>query len=301
MKKIKTSSYFTFIIETKNNKFVRQYKRDKREIHGYPRTVPVNKVMKLLENSNVYAPSILRNRLKYIDEEYIDGIQVDDNIDNTLILDCISNYIIQMSSINCHSIYKYIGWGNNTEYLMFLIDNLIRVKDTFSVKTKDILDKLDIGNTRLNELKNIKLDNSRKMSLIHGDIHKGNMIMREGKIYLLDWELATYGDIAYEVATHSLLMNYNLEDTEYLIDKISDNIDFDRDNFFRDIRVYVLYELLRRCYLNLNKIDRMMSKGENIENEIEILYKYYDRLVEIIGISKLPKEKVKYLLEVNHE
>jgi len=135
-RKIKTSSYFTWIIETKNEKYVRQYKRDNKTIHGYPRTVPTNKIMKLINNSNINAPKLLRNRLKYIDQEFINGIQINDEYDKQTIQDTIINYIIEMNKINYSKINKYIKWKSNTEYLYFLINHLKKVKENFSSKTK---------------------------------------------------------------------------------------------------------------------------------------------------------------------
>lgn len=296
-RKIKTSSYFTWIIETKNDKYVRQYKRTNKTIHGYPRTIPTHKIMKLINNSNIYAPKLLRNRLKYIDQEFINGIQINDEYDKQTIQNIIINYIIEMNKVNYTKINKYIKWKNNTEYLYFLINHLEKVKQTFSSKTNKILNTLNIDE-KLNELKNIKLDNTRKLTLIHGDIHNGNMIDNNGNIYLLDWELATVGDLAYELATHFILMQYTDTEQKYFINNLSKELNIDKQLLKKDVNVYMIYELLRRIYLRFNKIDKLIINNKNIEKEVNDLYEHYTQLLKLVEINTLPFEKI---MEVFYE
>ena len=40
------------------------------------------------------------------------------------------------------------------------------------------------------------------------------MIINNDNFYLIDWELATYGDLAYELATYFILMEYTNEEKE---------------------------------------------------------------------------------------
>jgi len=112
-KKIKTSSHFTWIIQTKKYRYVRQYKRSNKDIHGYPRTVPTHKIMKLVNNSKIYTPKLLRNRFKYIDQEFISGYQLDCNFDREKIIETIIDYIVEMNNINHININRYINWNNN--------------------------------------------------------------------------------------------------------------------------------------------------------------------------------------------
>lgn len=296
-RKIKTSSYFTWIIETKNDKYVRQYKRTNKTIHGYPRTVPTHKIMKLINNSNIYAPKLLRNRLKYIDQEFINGIQISDEYNKQTIKDTIINYIMEMNKINCTGINKYIKWKNNTEYLYFLINHLEKVKETFSGRTNKILNIMNISK-KLNELKSFELDNIRKLTLIHGDIHNGNMINNKGNIYLLDWELATVGDLAYELATHFILMKYTNAEQKYFIENLSGKLNIDKQLLKKDVNVYMTYELLRRIYLRVKKIDKLINDNKDIEKEVNDLYEHYIQLSKLVEINTLSFEKI---MEVIYE
>ncbi|MGP3773376.1 phosphotransferase [Streptomyces sp. SDT5-1] len=51
----------------------------------------------------------------------------------------------------------------------------------------------------------------RPFHLLHGDLHRGNMIVThdgEPRLLWVDWELATYGDPLYDLAVHLVRMDY---------------------------------------------------------------------------------------------
>ena len=90
-----------------------------------------------------------------------------------------------------------------------------------------------------------ELDDTRKLCFIHGDIHKENMIINDG-LYLIDWELATFGDLAYEIAMHFILMEYTEDEREVFINKLCRNLEINMKNLKSDIDVYVEFEKYRR-------------------------------------------------------
>ncbi len=49
---------------------------------------------------------------------------------------------------------------------------------------------------------------SRPFAVLHADLHRKNMIVHEGATWFLDWELALWGDPAYEIAIHFHKMDY---------------------------------------------------------------------------------------------
>jgi aminoglycoside phosphotransferase (APT) family kinase protein len=48
----------------------------------------------------------------------------------------------------------------------------------------------------------------RPMACVHSDIHRKNMIVRNGVSHFLDWELALWGDPVYDLAVHIHKMDY---------------------------------------------------------------------------------------------
>ena len=92
------------------------------------------------------------------------------------------------------------------------------------------------------------VDNNRKLCFIHCDIHRKNMIIND-KFYLIDWELATYGDLAYELAMHFILMNYSDKEKEIFISKLSNHISINIETLKQDIDIYTNFEEYRKYIL----------------------------------------------------
>lgn len=73
------------------------------------------------------------------------------------------------------------------------------------------------------------------------------------KFYLIDWELATFGDLAYDLAMHFILMDYSAKEKEVFINKLCKNIDVNVDNLTRDVDLYIKFEKYRKFILNNEK------------------------------------------------
>ena len=84
----------------------------------------------------------------------------------------------------------------NNGFLNDNIDNLIAVLNRLN--NYETLDRIGLRKDVIIALKSIELDNTRHLALIHGDFSPENVIMRGNDYYIIDWEYATYGDIAYE-------------------------------------------------------------------------------------------------------
>ena len=124
-------------------------------------------------------------------------------------------------------------------------------------------------NEYLLELDNMykELDDERKLCFIHGDIHTKNMIISKDDFYLIDWELATYGDLAYELAMHFILMEYTRQEKDIFFSKLVKNIDLDLD--LEEVSIYQDKTLLAHVWSNLIgnaiKYSNNNSKIENTE------------------------------------
>ncbi|MFD9487230.1 phosphotransferase [Streptomyces sp. NPDC059991] len=73
-----------------------------------------------------------------------------------------------------------------------------------------LFDRLGVSATSLNGLrKRARGLTSRPFSLVHGDLHRRNLIVdSRDDLWFIDWELAMIGDPLYDLATHLHLMNY---------------------------------------------------------------------------------------------
>ncbi|MFZ3569078.1 phosphotransferase [Streptomyces sp. BH097] len=63
---------------------------------------------------------------------------------------------------------------------------------------------------------------SRPFHLLHGDLHRGNVIVThdgEPRLLWVDWELATYGDPLHDLAVHLVRMNYPREQRNEVVER----------------------------------------------------------------------------------
>lgn len=65
--------------------------------------------------------------------------------------------------------------------------------------------------------------------------------------FLFNW-LGTchYGDLAYELAIHFILIEYNEQEKSLFLDKFVKVIDLDMEKLINDIKIYTVFELYRR-------------------------------------------------------
>ncbi len=236
MKRIKTNSFFVTIYEFKNKKIIKRKKRN--GLHAYPRTLTLKDINKILKQTSVNFPKIYLNGINNIYEEFIDSNIDIKELSNLKIMDNVIEYIIKLYQVDCN---KNFCWNSNSEFLRFQINNLKNV-----LKEKNLKD-IDVYLTEIDKLY-IEVDNNRKMCFIHGDIHKENMIIND-KFYLIDWELATYGDLAYELAMHFILMEYSDEEKEIFINKLCNKLSVNSENLKNDIDIYTNFEKYRKYIL----------------------------------------------------
>ncbi|MFF4354223.1 phosphotransferase [Streptomyces sp. NPDC001530] len=55
---------------------------------------------------------------------------------------------------------------------------------------------------------------SRPFRLLHTDVHRANVVRRNRRLTVIDWELAIYGDPLHELATHMVRMGYGKQDRD---------------------------------------------------------------------------------------
>ena len=238
MKRINTKSYFVTIYEVNNQKIVRRKKR--KGLHAYPRTMSLMNINKILKQTSLNFPKLYFNGINYVYEEFISSSKDIKDISNESLMDYVIEYITNLYKLDLNT---KIIWKDNSEFLKFQIENLKKVLNKKKIKFE------------LNEINELykELDNTRKLCFIHGDIHKENMIIND-KFYLIDWELATYGDLAYELAIHFILMGYSDGEKKTFIDKLAKKINIDIEKILDDIEVYTKFEKYRKFILKNGRI-----------------------------------------------
>lgn len=284
MKKIQTSSPYTWIMDDlRKGRFVRTYKRN--GLNGYKRYIPLKKVYDLLEKSSIKHPRVLRNWLTYIDIEFIEGSSIPENFKRSLMLNLFCTTLFDLKTIDCTDVMKYIPYRDNTGYLNDIVNNLVLVLDRLN--NYELLSEVGLRKEMILAMKSYELDNTRPLSLIHGDFSPNNIIMRGNDYYVIDWELATYGDIAYEIATHMIFFEYDDEQKAMIFERISQTLNIDLNNLVRDVKVYTKFEYLRRTFLKFNRAINLAKKGRPFDDILIDGYSYYQQIGGVLAMEDI--------------
>lgn len=265
----------TYLITNLYKKVVRKNK--KHFEYGYLCLIPQNKVLKTLAGSNVKHPKILKTRFKTFEVEYLEGRELSGlNVDKKILLNIICNNIFELNKVDCTKIAKYCPWNNNTSFLNYSVTNFLQViRDS---KYTDKLKMLGVNFESILALKNIVLDNQRNMSLINGAIYKKNIIERNGEYLLVDWSMALYADIAYELAIHFVEEKYTDDEMNTVIDRISRAININPANLKRDTNIYIGFEITRKVSLGLIEAMKLREKKLDFESKVREIYIWYSKL-----------------------
>lgn len=288
MKKRSTSSPSVFIMENLDKKVVRKYKRKHKT--PYPITVPEHQMLKLLGTTRVKHPRLLKKRLRYFEEQFIEGKTMNENTDNTYLINIFTNYIYELRLVNASSLKKYIKWNNNSEFFHFQVDSFSKYVKKY--KFKDKLAKMGLSDNLIDVFKSVKMDDNRKMYLIHGDFHRKNVIERYGEYFVIDWEHATYGDLAFEIAMHFTRESYSEEHMKLLIDRICTTLSIDPNLLIRDIRMYRNFEKIRRSFDKLNKACELQKERKDFRETLDEAYETY----KYLAIAKTKDELRKIIV-----
>lgn len=91
----------------------------------------------------------------------------------------------------------------------------------------------------------------RPFRLIHGDLHRRNMIIRDGRTIFLDWELALYGDPLADVAIHLHKMAYTDSERQRFLSRWAlTEPEAMTAGWEQDLRTYLAHEQLKSAVLD---------------------------------------------------
>jgi aminoglycoside phosphotransferase (APT) family kinase protein len=87
---------------------------------------------------------------------------------------------------------------------------------------------------------------SRAFGCVHADIHRKNMIVRDGHCVFLDWELTLWGDPLYDLAVHLHKMGYLPSEHSQVVREWGAGMSLvDLDDGERDLAAYLAHEQVK--------------------------------------------------------
>ena len=120
----------------------------------------------------------------------------------------------------------------------------------------------------------------RPFRLLHTDIHRKNMILSRGRTYVLDWELALWGDPVYDLAVHLHKMGYS--PAEYAAAQTAWLAAVPRDaseGWEPDLRTYLAHERIKSAIVDTVRYTKIITSGSvTTERETELAGKLAGKL-----------------------
>jgi aminoglycoside phosphotransferase (APT) family kinase protein len=138
---------------------------------------------------------------------------------------------------------------------------------------------------------------ARPWQLMHGDCHRGNMMVRpDGTVAVIDWELALYGDLLYCVAVHLHRMMYDAVERAEMAQRIKAVLpESYHVQFESDLDFYLDYEALKSVITDTVRFPDIVQNKNRKESELYGLAIYYtdnlNRLAPLLGNKRAKPEQ----------
>ncbi|MDX3853662.1 phosphotransferase [Streptomyces sp. AK02-01A] len=131
----------------------------------------------------------------------------------------------------------------------------------------------------------------RPFRLVHSDIHRKNMILRDGAVSFLDWELALWGDPVYELAVHLHKMGYQTDEAEAVVRDWSRDMPTPLINGWQpDLDAYLRHERIKSAVVDSVRYAQIIAQGsrtaEAEETLVSSLTKKLNRAGQIWGWNR---------------
>lgn len=113
--------------------------------------------------------------------------------------------------------------------------------------------------------------------MIHFDLNKGNIIYSEknNRVTIVDWEQASSGDNAMDIAKFFLKSDLNSAQQKYFLSQYESRLRENDQNFKDRLQVYKLFVLANSILWRLSILTQMSMQLTSSEYE----KKFYDRVI----------------------
>jgi hypothetical protein len=137
----------------------------------------------------------------------------------------------------------------------------------------------------------------RPFGLLHADLHRDNMIVQpNGSLFVLDWELATYGDPLHDLATHLVRMEYGPDELDRVRDAWAEALasrhlsDMAR-GLETDLPVYIGFEYAQSVYADVIRAANRLGREPDdvgIKSAVHMAGRALERAAKLIGMARVP-------------
>ncbi|MEU7238558.1 aminoglycoside phosphotransferase family protein [Streptomyces sparsogenes] len=103
----------------------------------------------------------------------------------------------------------------------------------------------------------------RPFAVLHADLHRKNMIVSAGAVWFLDWELALWGDPAYEMAIHVHKMDYPEPQRDALLRLWSRTLPQESTQGWQpDVQLYLRHERIKSAVVDTIRYSKQLAAAD---------------------------------------
>jgi hypothetical protein len=137
---------------------------------------------------------------------------------------------------------------------------------------------------------------ARPFTLLHGDLHRDNLIVDdEGELWVIDWELAMFGDPLYDLATHLYLMRYPQDQARRLVYRWVEVVEAMRSGsaagFEDDLPRIVDFKAAQSVFTDVIRLASDMPDLQSVMEAARRLHDVIVRGVEPLGLASVPSRR----------
>ncbi|MCX9191422.1 hypothetical protein C3Y87_08340 [Carbonactinospora thermoautotrophica] len=103
---------------------------------------------------------------------------------------------------------------------------------------------------------------SRPFRLVHSDVHRKNMILCDGHVVFLDWELALWGDPVYDLAVHLHKMAYQPAEQDAVVRRWQERLPRELTaGWQQDLPTYLTHERVKSAIVDAVRYAKLFAVG----------------------------------------
>ncbi|MER5864667.1 aminoglycoside phosphotransferase family protein [Kitasatospora sp. NPDC002040] len=109
---------------------------------------------------------------------------------------------------------------------------------------------------------------SRPFALLHADLHRKNMIVRDATTWFLDWELALWGDPLYEFGIHLHKMDYPLDQRAELTRQWRERLPAESTTGpLADLDLYLAHERIKSAIVDTVRYSQQLGTASPAQHD----------------------------------
>lgn len=142
----------------------------------------------------------------------------------------------------------------------------------------------------------------RPFGLLHGDLHRDNVIVKahDDSLIAVDWELATYGDPLYDLATHLVRMRYPDSQAKFVIETwvnaVEEIAPAAAKGLDEDLKHYIGFERAQSVFPDVIRAARLLrrpsgqksAESAHLEEAVSVVQDALQAGAAPLGLQRVP-------------